>query len=200
MINEPTAAPSPLVHPCLFNYPSSSRSMNEDITSPHTMRPAISLPQDASTVHYESEDEKEDSELQLRWSRVMDEGQYETSSSYTKVEVLLLCWEHSCSDMATKEEIDDLKTTFEDRFNYHAEIKYLDVTTKVQVRVNAIVATFVAQHNGPNTLLIVYYAGHGKPGSEFGSLELFGFVGHELRIAFSLIVAGKLHQMTSKSV
>ena len=200
MINEPTAAPSPLDRPFLFDYPSSSRSMNEDITSPHTMQPAISLPQDFSTVHYESEDEKEDSDLQLRWSRVMDEGQYETSSRYTKVEVLLLCWEHSCSDMATKEEIDDLKATFEDQFNYHAEIKYLDVTTKVQVRVNATVATFVEQHNSPNTLLIVYYAGHGKPGLDFGSLELFGSVGHGLRFALSLIVAGKLHQMTSKSL
>ena len=129
MINEPTAAPSPLNHPYLFDYPHFSRSMNEDITSPHTMQPA--LPQDFSTVDYESEDEKEDSDLQLRRSRVTDEGEYETSSSHTKVEVLLLCWEHSCSDMATKEEIDDLKATFEDQFNYHVEIKYLDVTKKL---------------------------------------------------------------------
>lgn len=103
MINEPTAAPSPLDHPFLFDYPSSSRSMNKDFTSPHTMQPAPSLPQNSSTVDYESEHEKKDSDLQLRWSRVMDEGQYETSSSHTKVEVLLLGWKHSCSDMATKE-------------------------------------------------------------------------------------------------
>ena len=202
MINEPTAAPSLLDHLYLYSYdyPSFPHSMNEDTTSGHTMQPGTSLPQDSSTVNYESEDEKEDSDLQLRWSRVMDEGKYETSSSHTKVEVLLLCWEHSCSDMATKEEIDDLKATFEDRFNYHAEIKYLDVTTRLQVHVNAIVATFVAQHDSPNTLLIVYYAGHGRPGPEFGSLELFGSVDHESRFALTLIVAGKLHQMTSKSV
>ena len=200
MINEPTAAPSSLDHLYLFDCPYFSGSMNEDITSPHTMQPAISLPQDSSTVDYESEDEKEDSDLQLRWSRVMDEGEYETSSSHTKVEVLLLCWKHSCSDMATKEEIDDLKATFEDRFNYHAEIRYLDVTKRLQVHVNAIVATFVAQHDSPNTLLIVYYAGHGRPGPEYGSLELFGSVGHGSRFVLSLIVAGKLHQMTSKSV
>ena len=200
MINEPTAASSPLAHPYLFDCPSFSQSMSEDIISPHTLQPATSLPPDSSTVNYESEDEKEDSDLQLRWSSVMDEGHYETSSSHTKVEVLLLCWKHSCSDMATNEEIDDLKATFEDRFNYHAEIKYLDVTKKLQVRVNAIVATFVEQHDSPNTLLIVYYAGHGRPGPEYGSLELFGSVSHGLRFALSLIVAGKLHQMTSKNV
>ena len=109
------------------------------------------------------------------------------------------CVGNSCSDLATKEEIDDLKATFEDRFNYHAEIKYLDVTKKLQVRVNAIVATFVEQHDSPNTLLIVYYAGHGRPGPEYGSLELFGSVCHELRFTLSLIVADKLHQTTSKS-
>ena len=185
-------------HPYLFDYPFPSQSMNEDITSPHAMQPAPNLPQDSSTVDYESEDEKENSDRQLRWSRIMDEGQYETSSSYTKVEVLLLCWEHSCSDMATKEEIDDLKATLENQFNYHVEIKYLDVTTKVQVFVNAIMATFVAQHNSPNTLLIVYYAGHGRPGPDHADLELFGYVGYGPPFTFSLTATGKLHRMTSE--
>lgn len=154
--------------------------MDERITSPLTMKPAISLPQDPSTVDYESVDEKQDSDLQLLWSRIMDEGKYKTSSTYTKVEVLLLCWEHSCSDLATREEMDGLKDTFENRFNFHAEIKYLDTTNeqRLQVRVNTIVAAFVGEHDGPNTLLIVYYAGHGRPGGEYGDLELFGSVTH----------------------
>ena len=65
---------------------------------------------------------------------------------------------------------------------------------------NAIVAAFVEQHDSPNTLLIVYYAGHNRPGPDYGSLELFGSVGHGLCFVLSLIVAGKLPQMTSKSV
>ena len=173
--------------------------MDQDIASPLIMEPARILRQEPLTVDYESEDEKEDSELQLRWSRIMDEGQYKTSSTYTKVEVLLLCWEDNFSDMATKQEIDDLKATFENRFNYHAEIKYLN-TTKLQVRMNHIVAAFVEEHDGPNTLLIVYYAGHGKPGSNYGDLELFGSVTHGDCFARLLTVAGKLHQMTRKSV
>ena len=148
------------------------------MTSPLTMKPAINFPKDSSTVDFESQDEKQDSDLQLLWSRVMDEGKYKTSSTHTKVEVLLLCWKDSCSDLTTRDEVNKLKATFEKRFNYHAEIKYLDTTIeqKLQVRVNAIVATFVGEHDGPNTLLIVYYAGHGKPGGAYGSLELFALV------------------------
>lgn len=154
--------------------------MDESITSPLTMKPAIHLPQDPLAVDYESEDEKKDSDLQLLWSRVMDKGNYKTSSTYTKVEVLLLSWKEGCNDMATQDELDKLKATFENRFNYHVEIAYLDTTIeqKLQIRVNRIVATFVDEHNGPDTLLIVYYAGHGKPGGEFGTLELFGLVTH----------------------
>lgn len=149
------------------------------------MNPVISLPQDLSAVDYESEDEKEDSDLQLAWSRVMDEGKYKTSSTYTKVEVLLLCWEHSCNDLTTQGEVDSLKAVFENRFNFHAEIKYLDtnIEQRLQVRVNAIVAAFVGKHDGPNTLLIVYYAGHGRPGGEYGSLELHGSVTNGYNIA-----------------
>ena len=176
--------------------------MDESITSPLAMKPAISLPQDPSTVDYESEDEKQDSDLQLLWSRVMDEGKYKTSSTYTKVEVLLLCWEHSCNDLTTKDEVDSLKATFENRFNYHVEIRYLDTTIeqRLQVRVNTIVAAFVGEHDGPNTLLIVYYAGHGRPGGQYGDLELFGYVPLGHNIARSLTVAGKPHRMTQQNV
>ena len=91
-----------------------------------------------------------------------------------------MCWQDSCNDLTTKDEVDDLKATFEDRLNYHAEIKYLDtkIEQRLQVRMNTIVATFVGQHDGPNTLLIVYYAGHGRPGGQYGDLELFGSVTH----------------------
>ena len=155
--------------------------MDEELTSPLVMEPTISKPQDPCAVDYESEDEKQDSELQLTWSRVMDEGQYKNLSTYTKVKVLLLCWAHSCSDLVTKQEVEDLKATFEIKFNYHVEIKYLDmdVEKRLQVRVNSIVAAFVSDHDGPNTLFIVYYAGHGRPGGDYGDLELFGSVANE---------------------
>ena len=153
----------------------------ENITSPLTIKPAMNLLQDLSIVHYESEDEKEDSDWQLLWNRIMDEGKYKTSSTYKKVEVLVLCWETQSSDLpAIKKEVQDLQAIFENRFNYHTEINYLNTTAehKLQIRVNKMVAAFVDEHDGPDTLLIVYYAGHGRPGAEYGDLELFGFAMH----------------------
>ena len=166
------------------------------------MRSAVNFPLDSSIANNESQDEKEDFDLQLLWSRVMDEGDYTNSSTYTKVEVLLLCWAESCDDLTTKKEVEDLKATFETDFNYHATIEYLDIMfeQRLQIRVNAKVAAFVDDHDGPNTLLIVYYAGHGRPGQKYGHLELFGFVKSEDSIARSLTSAGKPHQtMTNKN-
>ena len=129
-------------------------------------------------VNYESQNEKNDSDLQLLWSRVMDEGNYTNSSTYTKVEVLLLCWADNWDDLGTKPEVEALKATFETYFNYHATIEYLHISSeqKLQIRLNAKVAAFVGAHDGPNTLFIVYYAGNGRPGGKYGHLELFGFV------------------------
>ena len=39
---------------------------------------------------------------------------------------------------------------------------------------HAHLANFVLEEDGPRTLLIVYYAGHGKPGHRPGHLELAG--------------------------
>ena len=171
--------------------------MNEEVSTPLTMKPAIIVPRDTSTDDYETEDEKQDSDLRLLWTRTMDEGEYKTSATYTKVEVLLLCWKDGCTDLTTKHEVEDLKATFENQFNYHAEIKYLDTKTEqgLQVRVNALVATFVEKHDGPKTLFIVYYAGHGRPGVEYGDLVLFGSVTHGYCLARLLTVAGNHHQM-----
>ena len=106
----------------------------------------------------------------------MDKGNYNHPSKYNKVAVLLLCWEQSCNDLKTTDEVNALKSVFEERFRYHTTVEILDNnrTPKLQVRLNKKVAAFVDKHDGPNTLLIVYYAGHGKPGKDHGELEIFG--------------------------
>lgn len=43
-----------------------------------------------------------------------------------------------------------------------------------QVQVNKSMADFVFEEDGPSTLLLVYYAGHGTPGQRPGNLELTG--------------------------
>ena len=84
--------------------------------------------------------------------------------------------------MATNEEVKSLQSVLEKLFNFHVQVEPLDnhIEKKLQVRINSIVAQFVEKHDGPNTLLIVYYAGHGRPGSYYGHLELFGSVGYHL--------------------
>ena len=147
----------------------------EDNTRPLLAeRPKINLPSELSTVDYDDPDEKDNSEYQVLWSTTMEQGTYKTSSSYKNVYVLLLRWAQGCDDLEVEGEVSRLKSTFETCFNYHAEIKNLDTKSgrSYQVQVNTIVQAFIGAYDHPNALLIVYYAGHGKPGNYFGSLAL----------------------------
>ncbi|KAI4116368.1 MAG: hypothetical protein LQ345_003202 [Seirophora villosa] len=149
--------------------------MNAFSTSARAVDPTIRL-ENSSAVDYESTDEIDASEYQVNWTNVMAEGQYLSPSVYQKVEVLMLCWEEHSGDIDTRDEVSQLKAVFEESFGYHVTIQRLDakIEKKLQIQVNAKVANFVEAHDGPNTLLIVYYAGHGKPGKFLGDLEIFG--------------------------
>ncbi len=150
--------------------------MGDEILPPLTKSPTINLPPEPSTVNYEAQDEKIKSEYQVLWSNTMDEGKYKSSSTYTSVNVLFLCWAENSDDLEVKGEVSRLRDTLEKRFNYNTQTSYLDRSMRqnVQVQVNTIVATFIGAHDDPTTLFIVYYAGHGRPGSYYGSLELHG--------------------------
>ncbi|KAL9583403.1 MAG: hypothetical protein Q9212_002733 [Teloschistes hypoglaucus] len=129
-----------------------------------------------STVDYESEDGRDASEYQLRWINVMKRGNYNCSETYNRVEVLLLRWDDACDDMTTQHEVGQLKDVFEKEFNWHTELRCLNnkIERRLQLQINAIVAEWVNKYSKPNALLVVYYAGHGRPGTAFGQLELMG--------------------------
>lgn len=131
---------------------------------------------DALPIYSLHEDEFQDAEYQVLWNITMDQGKYNHPSAYDKVVVLLLCWAESADDLKTTEEVNALKKVFEKRFKYHTTTEYLDNNKRpnLQVQLNSRVAAFVDANDGPNTLLIVYYAGHGKPGKMPGDLEFFG--------------------------
>ena len=132
---------------------------------------------DALPIHSLHEDEFQDAEFQVLWDNTMAKGTYNHSSAYDKVVVLLLCWAQESNDlMKTTEEVNALKSVLEKRFRYHTTTEYLDNNNKqrLQIQLNSKVAAFVGANDGPNTLLIVYYAGHGKPGKMPGDLELIG--------------------------
>ena len=139
--------------------------------------PSSSAPErEGLPVHSLQEDEIQNAEYQVRWNITMDSGEYNHPSAYEKVEVLLLCWAQNSNDLKTTEEVNALKLVLERRFRYHTTMAYLDNNNKqkLQVQLNAKVAHFVGDYDGPNTLFIVYYAGHGKPGKIHGDLEMFG--------------------------
>ncbi|KAL8967087.1 MAG: hypothetical protein Q9183_003074 [Haloplaca sp. 2 TL-2023] len=131
---------------------------------------------DASTAGYESDAEINESHHQVIWANVMAEGNYANPSIYHKVEVLMLFWK--ATDMDTENEVNDLQAVFERDFGFNVTLTQLDAKLEkcLQVQINAVVASWVYEHSGLNTLLIVYYAGHGKPGEFYGSLELMGQV------------------------
>ena len=150
-----------------------------------------------SIVHYERKNERDDSEYQVLWSNIMEKGNYKNPSTYQNVKALLLCWAQNCDDLQIKGEVDRLKAVLEDRFNYHTQTEYLNKHNpqRLQVQVNTKVAAFVGAHDGPNTLLLVYYAGHGRPGGFYGSLELIGLVQEQRYLLRPLIVSDKHRQM-----
>lgn len=61
----------------------------------------------------------------------MDKGRGFTT--YTNAEVLLLCWADHCADLMTKEEVSRLSATFEEKFNFYTQIKYLDTAHKTKL-------------------------------------------------------------------
>ena len=72
--------------------------------------------------------------------------------------------------------VDDLATLLQETYNYKVRNVRLKSNGNrlAQVQVNKIIADFVYEEDGPSTLLLVYYAGHGTPGHRQGSLELTG--------------------------
>ncbi len=86
-------------------------------------------------MDYQSEDELKDSEYQVRWSKIKDQGKYKNAFTYEKVEVLLLRWADNCNDLDLNEEVEELKRVFEKDFNYGARVAYLDSSIKQKLQV-----------------------------------------------------------------
>ena len=75
-------------------------------------------------------------------------------------------------------QVDLLEHVFTFEYNYKVSQLRLQCKKHTLPQVDLIynLAKFVKEEDGPKSLLIVYYAGHGTPGHVAGGLELFGFV------------------------
>ena len=94
---------------------------------------------------------------------------------HTKVAVLLMDWEKEAEDyLDTKAEIDQLAEVFETKYNYRVWKRSLHTKQgrKPQLQLNEHLASFCNAENGPNALLIIYYAGHGMKNLTPGQLDL----------------------------
>ncbi|TGO35313.1 hypothetical protein BHYA_0163g00280 [Botrytis hyacinthi] len=96
------------------------------------------------------------------------------SVAYREVHVLLLSWDRKDDDLHVEQEVADLENVFRDIFKYKTTQKILQQNPRKhpQVQINLYLAQFVADHDDPNTLLIVYYAGHGKLSDDGDGLAL----------------------------
>lgn len=71
-------------------------------------------------------------------------------------------------------QVEHLGNVFREKLNYNVTHKLLNKKKPAQTQVNKHLSDFVFTHDRPNTLLIVYYAGHGVPGLNPGETTLVG--------------------------
>ncbi|KAF7898925.1 uncharacterized protein EAF01_008138 [Botrytis porri] len=96
------------------------------------------------------------------------------SIAYREVHVLLLSWDRKDDDLHVEQEVADLENVFRDIFKYKTTQKILQQNPRrhPQAQINLYLAEFVHNHDDQNTLLIVYYAGHGKLSDDGDGLAL----------------------------
>ncbi|KAF7531834.1 hypothetical protein G7054_g8499 [Neopestalotiopsis clavispora] len=124
---------------------------------------------------YQDENETHDSRLKAVWDSEMG-AREENYSVYEKASVLLLSWHKDDDDLATAEEVTNLEQVFRDEFNYKttkAELRK-NIRASAQIQAHVHLANFLFEHDDESTLLVIYYAGHGKPGKDRGTLALTG--------------------------
>ncbi|CAG8971603.1 hypothetical protein HYALB_00007996 [Hymenoscyphus albidus] len=95
---------------------------------------------------------------------------------YREAAALLISWDDGVDDLKTGEEVDRLQRLLEDTFNYKTVkgVLYEKTHPSPQIQINRHLANFVGEYDKPDTLLIVYYAGHGKPGEPENGLTFVG--------------------------
>ena len=107
-------------------------------------------------------------ELQNIWDETM-KGVGGVGLAHRSCAVLLISWEEELDDLGTGEEVDELEAIFQNEYRYIVEKKQLVKERRSpQNQVQKILANFVYDYDDENTLLIVYYAGHGAPGKQEG--------------------------------
>lgn len=108
------------------------------------------------------EDIAKNSRFQVIFAKAIDQNPSRITSSHENAAVLLLSWEKEPDGMDVQKEVDELEEVFKTNFNYIVVKRTLRPEgmrqTSLQVVVLGEVADFLRAHDGPDNLLIVYYA------------------------------------------
>ncbi|KAF7872141.1 hypothetical protein EAF04_003066 [Stromatinia cepivora] len=140
-------------------------AFNKTNSTPKTVLDNIKTTQSAIVIpkkDYQDKEASEDSKLKAIWDEQISAKN--ASLAYREAYVLLLSWHRDDDDLHVQQEVDDLEKVFRNTFKYQTTQKVLkqDPKKHPQTQINLFLAEFVHSHDGPNSLLIVYYAGHGK--------------------------------------
>ncbi|MCJ1423610.1 hypothetical protein MMC29_001494 [Sticta canariensis] len=139
-------------------------SLKQPADRPCTAR-CRAVSEQAHSIQYEDEYEKSNAAFHLAWNACMAQGSYKSPSFYKKVSCLLFSWDKEVDDLGTEKEVADLTNVFENTFRFKVKRALLtnDPDHLPQVQVTKHIGDFLYDEDGVHTLLLVYYAGHGRP-------------------------------------
>jgi hypothetical protein len=148
---------------------------------------------DSDTSNDEIDVEKRNRELQTFFEQKMDK--VGNKRSHSNVAVLLISWEPEGEDyidagaevsrrpyalckniQLSNPKVDRLEAVFKNRYNFTVRKRRLHTLQGKPARnqMNLHLAQFVLDEDGQDTLLIIYYAGHGIRNIKPGELTLVG--------------------------
>jgi hypothetical protein len=105
--------------------------------------------------------EEKDFKLQLSRNRAM---RHETKmgEGYQNVAVLLIKWADEIDQLQTADEVEQVRGIFADEFNFPTKVIDLNNITRPQLQLERNFVEFMAEYDGDQTLMIIYYTGHGS--------------------------------------
>lgn len=107
-------------------------------------------------------EQSEGNYIQKVWTKLADYRNIR-HQRYAAVNVLLISWKDDDTNSAA--EIKQLKTIFQDSFNYTV-YSYQIPSADSQASLNFLIASFLKDFGGLDRLLVIYYGGHGGPRTE----------------------------------
>jgi hypothetical protein len=109
--------------------------------------------------------------LRQLWDVVMGDEDL-IPQSPNNAALLTLSWIPEMDDLQTAGEVDGLAKAFKDHLNYKIiERILLDDQSSAQEQATVAIHNFIRRNSMSRTLLVVYYAGHGRMDSD-GNLKL----------------------------